>query len=217
MCIRRETREKARRSLAFSRVSKPHTHITHISTVHKYCIFTNMYPWTCYQCNNTFKRTINDEEISRVLEFCLYFTSIPCLINKLILVLNTWKDRFGPTPLFWTNPFSVFWTNMACTLCIRVWTCFQFNYAFNKGFKAHLDPHSPLFGPIFLFLYSAVTFHVHYVCMNAGAGPGGGGGAHLARTPWNWKKIRFFGVRSWFFTRNTPTIFAPPSARWNFF
>ena len=28
MCIRRETREKARRSLAFSPVSKPHTHIT---------------------------------------------------------------------------------------------------------------------------------------------------------------------------------------------
>ena len=30
MCIRRETREKARRSLAFSRVSKPHTHITNM-------------------------------------------------------------------------------------------------------------------------------------------------------------------------------------------
>jgi hypothetical protein len=30
MCIRRETREKARQILAFSRVSKPHTHITHM-------------------------------------------------------------------------------------------------------------------------------------------------------------------------------------------
>jgi hypothetical protein len=30
MCIRRETLEKAQRSLAFSRVSKPHTHITHM-------------------------------------------------------------------------------------------------------------------------------------------------------------------------------------------
>jgi hypothetical protein len=30
MCIRCETREKARRSLAFSRVSKPHTHITYM-------------------------------------------------------------------------------------------------------------------------------------------------------------------------------------------
>ena len=30
MCIRHETREKARQSLAFSRVSKPHTHITHM-------------------------------------------------------------------------------------------------------------------------------------------------------------------------------------------
>jgi hypothetical protein len=30
MCIRRETREKARRRLAFSPVSKPHTHITYM-------------------------------------------------------------------------------------------------------------------------------------------------------------------------------------------
>jgi hypothetical protein len=30
MCIRCETREKARQSLAFSRVSKPHTHITYM-------------------------------------------------------------------------------------------------------------------------------------------------------------------------------------------
>ena len=28
----------------------------------------------------------------------------------------------------------------------------------------------------------------------------------------NWKKIWFFGVKSWFFTRNTQKIFAPPSA-----
>jgi hypothetical protein len=31
------------------------------------------------------------------------------------------------------------------------------------------------------------------------------------------EKIWFFGVKSWFFTRNTPTTFAPPSARRNFF
>jgi len=30
MCIRREPREKARRSLAFSPVSKPHTHIIYM-------------------------------------------------------------------------------------------------------------------------------------------------------------------------------------------
>jgi hypothetical protein len=33
----------------------------------------------------------------------------------------------------------------------------------------------------------------------------------------NWKKIWIFGVKSWFFTRNTPKLFAPPSARRNFF
>ena len=31
------------------------------------------------------------------------------------------------------------------------------------------------------------------------------------------EKIWFFGIKSWFFTRNTTTIFAPPSARPNFF
>ena len=37
-------------------------------------------------------------------------------------------------------------------------------------------------------------------------------GAHPARAPLN-----FFGVKSWFFTRNTPKSFAPPSARRNLF
>jgi hypothetical protein len=31
------------------------------------------------------------------------------------------------------------------------------------------------------------------------------------------EKIRFFGIKSWFFTRNTPKMFAPPSARRNSF
>ena len=40
-----------------------------------------------------------------------------------------------------------------------------------------------------------------------------GGGVHPLKLEKNW----FFGVKSWFFTRNTPKIFAPPSARRNFF
>ena len=35
--------------------------------------------------------------------------------------------------------------------------------------------------------------------------------------PLKLEKIRFFGVKSWFFTRNTPKKFASPSARCNFF
>ena len=31
------------------------------------------------------------------------------------------------------------------------------------------------------------------------------------------EKIWYFGVKSWFFTRNTPKMFAPPSVRRNFF
>ena len=49
-----------------------------------------------------------------------------------------------------------------------------------------------------------------------GADPGGR--VHPVRAPTlKLEKIWFFGVKSWFFTRNTPTIFAPPSARRNFF
>ena len=43
-----------------------------------------------------------------------------------------------------------------------------------------------------------------------------GGGAPGA-PPLKLEKIRFFGIKSWFFTRNTPKFFAPPSARRNFF
>ena len=35
--------------------------------------------------------------------------------------------------------------------------------------------------------------------------------------PLKLEKIEFFGVKSWFFTQNTPQIFAPPSTRRNFF
>ena len=46
-----------------------------------------------------------------------------------------------------------------------------------------------------------------------GADPGG---AHEAPSL-KLEKIRFFGVKSWFFSRNTPKIFAPPFVRRNFF
>ena len=49
-----------------------------------------------------------------------------------------------------------------------------------------------------------------------GADPGGR--AHPARAPTlKLEKIWLFGVKSWFFTRNTPKMFAPPSARRNLF
>ena len=46
---------------------------------------------------------------------------------------------------------------------------------------------------------------------------GGSRGAHPAHTLLKLEKIWFFGVKSWFFTRNTSANFAPPSARRNFF
>ena len=44
-----------------------------------------------------------------------------------------------------------------------------------------------------------------------------GGGGTRRPPPLNLEKIWFFGIKSCFFTRNTLTIFAPPSARRNFF
>jgi hypothetical protein len=43
-------------------------------------------------------------------------------------------------------------------------------------------------------------------------GDSGGGAPPAPPPPLKWEKIWFFGVKSWFFTRNTSTIFAPPSA-----
>ena len=40
----------------------------------------------------------------------------------------------------------------------------------------------------------------------------GGRTRRVAPPPLKLEKIWFFGVKSWFFTRNTPQIFAPPSA-----
>ena len=39
-----------------------------------------------------------------------------------------------------------------------------------------------------------------------------GGGAPGAPPPLKLEKIRFFGVKSWFFTQNTPKMFPPLSA-----
>jgi hypothetical protein len=48
-------------------------------------------------------------------------------------------------------------------------------------------------------------------------GSRGWGRTRRAPPPLKLEKIWFFGVKPWFFTRNTPKFFAPPSARRNFF
>ena len=44
------------------------------------------------------------------------------------------------------------------------------------------------------------------------SGDDSGRGRTRRAPPKKWKKYDFFGVKSWFFTRNTPNIFAPSSA-----
>ena len=46
---------------------------------------------------------------------------------------------------------------------------------------------------------------------------GSSGGRTRRARPLKLEKIWYFGVKSWFFARNTPKMFAPPSARRNFF
>ena len=75
MCIRRETREKARRSLAFSRVSKPHTHITHML---RQCTSIVYILYCAYICNGDLK-SVNHKIVTwntnrpRRLYFTIFF------------------------------------------------------------------------------------------------------------------------------------------------
>jgi hypothetical protein len=62
----------------------------------------------------------------------------------------------------------------------------------------------PKFGKNMIFWRKIVIFHTKYP-------------NNFRASLRKWKKIVFFGVKSWFFTRNTSKIFAPPSARRNFF
>ena len=64
---------------------------------------------------------------------------------------------------------------------------------------------------IYWFIYPQSS--VHSITINQiYIGGGSRGGRTRRAPPLKLEKIRFFGVKSWFFTRNTPTIFAPPSA-----
>ena len=61
-----------------------------------------------------------------------------------------------------------------------------------------------------LWVFVNTSSNISFISwQSAGADPGGG--APGARPPLKLEKIWFVGVKSWFFTRNTPTIFAPPS------
>jgi hypothetical protein len=63
---------------------------------------------------------------------------------------------------------------------------------------------------LFSYLLSTMVSDHSKFTPSSGADPGGA-------PPLKLEKIWFFGVKSWFFTRNTPRILALPSARRNFF
>ena len=74
------------------------------------------------------------------------------------------------------------------------------------------DPRTNLRSDTLTLPWRSKPFDGRYI---AGADPGGG--RTRRAPPLKLEKIWFFGVKSWFFTRNTPKIFAPPSVRRNFF
>ena len=69
---------------------------------------------------------------------------------------------------------------------------------------SHTRGGSRKIGKNMIFWRKIVIFHTKYP-------------QQFSRLPPQLKKKWFFGVKSWFFTRNIPKIFAPPSARRNFF
>ena len=114
------------------------------------------------------------------------------------------------------------------TLLKDIWSQFRFLlsiiFCLTSWFKLWLCSVSWCF-------YWSRQFHYLYVCtivvyyiriavdFNSrrwftGADPGDAAGA---RSPLKLEKIWFFCAKSWFFPRNTTKIFAPPSARRNFF
>ena len=72
---------------------------------------------------------------------------------------------------------------------------------------------------IFFFLLSGEysILNVDSIFSRTYTGADSGGGRTRRAPPLKLEKIWFFGVKSWFFTRNTPKFFAPPSARRIFF
>ena len=70
-----------------------------------------------------------------------------------------------------------------------------------------------------IYVYcSILSCHFSSMSIWSGASRGGSRGrTPPPPPPLKLEKLWFFGVKSWFFTRITPKMFAPPSARRNFF
>ena len=82
-------------------------------------------------------------------------------------------------------------------------TTVRYQGRIQEGRTRHAPP-PPKTGKNMIFWRKIVIFHTKYP-------------NNFRSSLRNWKKIWIFGVKSWFFTRNTPKLFAPPSARRNFF
>ena len=120
------------------------------------------------------------------------------------------KDYFEPT----FNRFR----------CILIWIwsiwCMTYKYVISGGWRSYFlcsfteVPKAYCNIPIHhhkLFINPVTWERTTLTLIQCRGGSRGGGGRTRRAPPLKLKKIWFFGVKSWFFTRNTPTIFAPPS------
>jgi hypothetical protein len=114
--------------------------------------------------------------------------------TRWVIVLVHWNNSprvdmsLHSGTLFW------FWANQSLLVYLNA-TCLVEKQQISKSCK----------------LCFTLIQRLHLSVINSGANTGGGA------PPLKLENIWFFGVKSWFFTRNTPTIFAPPSARRSFF
>ena len=86
----------------------------------------------------------------------------------------------------------------------KIWFVCVKSWFFTRNTPKSFAPTSAI-GKNMIFLRKIVIFHTKYP-------------NNFRASLRNWKKYDFWGVKSWFFfTRNTLKMFAPPSARRNFF
>ena len=116
--------------------------------------------------------------------------------TRWVIVLVHWNNSprvdmsIHSGTLFW------FWANQSLLVFLNA-TCLVEKQQISKSCK----------------LCFTLIQRLHLSVINSGADTGG---AHQARAPLKLEIIWFFGVKSWFFTRNTPTIFllsVPPNLK----
>ena len=130
--------------------------------------------------------------------------SFVSLVLYLIHISIVWFDsRFYPFNVFFTSTYNPFVFIDTYVLYLRILLIHVYHL-----FTVYMCHNS---------LLQKWNYRLVLVYRYTGADPGEHTRTLPPPPPVKLEKIWFFGVKSWFFTQNTPQIFAPPFARRNFF